>query len=136
MPLNGLHHFTLRPADLEATRVFYVNLLGLRVGERPPLPFPGYWLYTGDQAVLHLIGPRERDAVLPPREPGPTGLLDHIAFSCTGLVQMRERLAARNTAFEERIIPRDGQIQLFMRDPNGVMVELFYAIEEAAAAAS
>ena len=47
MPLHGLHHYTLRPVDLEATKDFYVDLLGLEVGHRPPLAFPGYWLYTG-----------------------------------------------------------------------------------------
>ena len=92
MPLHGLNHYTIRPADLERTKAFYADLLGLEVGERPPLPFPGYWLYSGGAPTVHLIGPRERDAHLP-REPGATGLLDHIAFSCTGLAEMRERLA-------------------------------------------
>jgi len=45
MPLNALHHVTVKTADLEATRDFYRDILGLEVGFRPDLNFPGYWLY-------------------------------------------------------------------------------------------
>jgi catechol 2,3-dioxygenase-like lactoylglutathione lyase family enzyme len=47
MGLNALNHFTICPVDLEATKDFYVDVLGLDLGERPPLGFPGYWLYCG-----------------------------------------------------------------------------------------
>ena len=134
MPLHGLHHYTLRPVDLEATKDFYVELLGLEVGYRPPLAFPGYWLYTGGEPTVHLIGPRESERGLPPREAGETGLLDHIAFSCTGLAAMKAKLAERGVAYEERVIPRDGQVQLFLKDPNGVAVELNYPGTEGRAA--
>lgn len=130
MPLNALNHFTVRPVDLEASKAFYCDLLGLPVGYRPPLGFPGYWLYCGDTPTVHLIGPRERDAG--PRAGGATGLFDHIAFACTGLAAMKANLAARGIGFEERVIPRDRQTQLFLRDPDGIAVELNYPPEETA----
>jgi catechol 2,3-dioxygenase-like lactoylglutathione lyase family enzyme len=133
MPLNGLNHYTIRPADLERTKDFYVDVLGLEIGYRPPLGFDGYWLYCGGQPTVHLIGPRERDAHIP-RDVGPTGLLDHIAFSCTGLAEMKARLAAGRIEHEERVVPRDRQTQLFLHDPDGVAVELNYPPEETAAA--
>ena len=58
MPLGVLQHFTIEPADLERTKDFYVDVLGLAVGDRPPLGFPGYWLYSGGVATVHLLGPR------------------------------------------------------------------------------
>lgn len=134
MPLHGLHHYTLRPVDLEETKDWYVELLGLEVGHRPPLPFPGYWLYTGGQPTVHLIGPRDSECDLPPRAAGQTGLLDHVAFSCTGLRAMKAKLAERGVEHAERVVPRDGQIQLFLRDPNGVSVELNFPDSEARAA--
>lgn len=124
MALNALNHYTIRPVDLERTKDFYADVLGLPVGDRPPLAFPGYWLYCGDIPTVHLIGPRQEEAGQPPRHANGTGLLDHIAFSCTGLSDMRERLAKHGVAFTERVIPRDGQTQLFMHDPDGVAVEL------------
>ncbi|MBD0274392.1 MAG: VOC family protein, partial [Acetobacteraceae bacterium] len=99
MPLHGLHHYTLRPVDLEKTKDFYVDLLGLEVGYRPPLAFPGYWLYTGGEPTVHLIGPRESESGLPPRAAGETGLLDHVAFSCTGLAAMKAKLAGRGVEY-------------------------------------
>ena len=133
MPLNTLNHFTIRPADLEASRAFYCDVLGLPEGYRPPLGFPGHWLYCGDTPTVHLIGPRANEAGSPARQPGPTGLFDHIAFACTGLAAMKSSLASRGIAFEERIIPRDRQTQLFLHDPDGIAVELNYPSEETAA---
>ena len=128
MGLNALNHFTIRTADLERTKSFYTEILGLPVGYRPPLGFPGYWLYCGDVPTVHLIGPRESDPG--PRASGPTGLFDHIAFSCTGLAGMRESLARHGIAYETRIIPRDRQTQLFLHDPDGIAVELNFPPEE------
>jgi catechol 2,3-dioxygenase-like lactoylglutathione lyase family enzyme len=133
MAIGALNHFTIRTVDLEATRAFYVDVLGLEEGPRPPLGFPGHWLYSAGMPTVHLVGPRE-EAGKPPRHAGPTGLLDHIAFSANGLAAMRARLQAHGVAFQERLVPRDGQTQLFLHDPNGVAVELNYAPGEASAA--
>jgi catechol 2,3-dioxygenase-like lactoylglutathione lyase family enzyme len=133
MGLDALNHYTIKPVDLEATKEFYVKVLGLEVGYRPPLAFPGYWLYCGGQPTVHLIGPREQDAHIA-RERGGTGLLDHIAFSCTGLRDMKARLAKLGIEHEERVIPRDRQTQLFLYDPDGVAVELNYPPNETAPA--
>jgi catechol 2,3-dioxygenase-like lactoylglutathione lyase family enzyme len=59
MPLGTLQHYTIEPADLERTKNFYCDVLGLENGDRPPLDFPGYWLYSGGVATVHLIGPRK-----------------------------------------------------------------------------
>jgi catechol 2,3-dioxygenase-like lactoylglutathione lyase family enzyme len=133
MGLNALNHYTIRPADLERTKDFYVDVLGLEIGYRPPLNFPGYWLYCGGEPTVHLIGPRDDDMHPKERAAGPTGLLDHIAFSCTGLAAMRETLASRAIKHEERVIPRDRQTQIFLYDPDGVAVELNYPPEETTA---
>ncbi|MCU0945553.1 MAG: VOC family protein [Rubritepida sp.] len=135
MGLDALNHFTIRTADLAATRAFYVEVLGMEEGHRPPLGFPGHWLYCGGMPTVHLVGPRESDAGEPPRRPQPTGLFDHIAFSCTGLAEMRARLQRHGVAFSERVVPRDGQTQLFLHDPDGVAVELNFPPQETTAAA-
>ena len=85
MPLGGLQHYTIEPQDLERTKDFYVDVLGLENGERPPLGFPGYWLYSGGQATVHLMGPRTpRDGIVvrgTEKKYEDTGRLDHIAFA-------------------------------------------------------
>ena len=62
MPAQSLNHYTIRVRDLEATKNFYTDVVGLKVGDRPPLNFPGYWLYCGDMPTVHLIGYRAEDA--------------------------------------------------------------------------
>jgi len=130
MPVGALNHCTIYCVDLQATRAFYTDVLGLTDGDRPPLGFLGAWLYSAGQPTVHLVGPREGDAGKPPRRAQPTGQLDHIAFSATGLAAMRATLQAHNIPFREMLVPRDGQTQLFFHDPNGVAVELNYPPEE------
>jgi len=48
--IQSLNHFSIRTTDLDASRRFYEEVLGLRVGPRPAFPFPGLWIYAGDTA--------------------------------------------------------------------------------------
>ncbi len=125
MPAQSLNHYTIKVRDLERTKDFYQDVVGLKAGERPPLPFPGYWLYCGDVPTVHLIGHRAEDPVITdgPSDPAPTGRLDHIAFSCNGLKEMRSNLNAHGIKFDERVLPRLNMTQLFYLDPDGISVE-------------
>ena len=40
-------HITLVASDLEASRRFYVDVLGMREVERPDFGFPGLWFQLG-----------------------------------------------------------------------------------------
>jgi catechol 2,3-dioxygenase-like lactoylglutathione lyase family enzyme len=144
-----LNHFSIRSADLPACQRFYCDLLGLAVGPRPPFPFPGLWLYAGDtaqygNAVVHIIGIDRNDPEglkqylgdRPEASLQGTGAVDHLAFFCTGLAETLGRLRQHGTAFRERTVPVLDLHQVFLDDPNGVVIELnFPAAEHAAAAA-
>ena len=124
MPLTNLDHYLLLTQDLEATQDFYVDVLGLTAGPRPPFPFPGAWFYLGDRAVVH-VAERGADTA--------GGPIDHIAFAATGLAEMLARAEARGLAAQHRKVPDLGLHQLFLHDPNGVKIELNYSAEEGAA---
>lgn len=128
MPIQRLDHVTIQTHDVQATRDFYVGVLGLTEGERPPFNFPGLWLYDGAAPVIHVIGLDATDAPL-----RGTGPIDHIAFRVDGLPAMRERLAQSGLASEERFVPRTGDVQLFVTDPSGVKIELNFAAAPTAA---
>jgi catechol 2,3-dioxygenase-like lactoylglutathione lyase family enzyme len=132
MPAQSLNHYTILARDLERTKDFYRDVVGLTVGDRPPLPFPGYWLYCGGVPVVHLIGYRAEDPEIKDAAsaPAPTGRLDHIAFSCNGLKQMRSDLEARGIRFDERVLPRLNMTQLFYPDPDGISVECNFDASE------
>ena len=128
MGINVLHHVTVKTDDLEATRDFYRDVLGLEVGFRPDLDFPGYWLYSGGVATVHLMGTRKpREGIVvrgTEKKYDDTGRLDHIAFAATDVEGVRKRLQSHNVKFRESIVPRTGDTQFFMYDPDGVGVEL------------
>ncbi|MFN2462128.1 MAG: VOC family protein [Candidatus Velthaea sp.] len=125
MHVERLDHVNIRTADLEATKDFYVDVIGLRVGDRPPFSFAGYWLYDDATPVIHLTETTHA------AESG-TGSIDHVSFRAGGLRAMREGIRARGIAAEERTVPRNGDVQLFLADPNGVTIELTFRAEEAA----
>ncbi len=130
MPAISLNHYTINVRDLDATKDFYEDIVGLKSGERPPLPFPGYWLYCGATPVVHLVGHRPENA---PIEGAPeTGRLDHIAFAAEDLDQMKQRLRARGVAFDERVLPRLNMTQLFFSDPDGISIEFNFPAAETA----
>ncbi|MFS8608825.1 MAG: VOC family protein [Gammaproteobacteria bacterium] len=54
MALTKLEHYLVISDDIEETRRFYCDALGMRVGFRPELEFDGYWLYVGDVPCIHV----------------------------------------------------------------------------------
>jgi catechol 2,3-dioxygenase-like lactoylglutathione lyase family enzyme len=125
MHVQRLDHVNVRTHDLEATRRFYVDIVGLRVGDRPPFDFPGLWLYDDEVAVIHVTGLGPSDA-----RTADSGSIDHIAFRVAGLAAMRERVARLNVGARECIVPRNGDLQIFLTDPNGIKIELTFAAAE------
>ena len=120
----GMNHFTIVAEDEKKTLDFYVGLLGLEVGHRPDLGFPGAWLYgSGPQAVLHMYFDR----------PVPTqrsGVIDHMAFSASGLRAVKARFDAARVKYDLRQQRESGTWQLFCFDPNGAKVELDFDASE------
>lgn len=49
MPVTALNHYLIVSKNLERSKKFYQEVLGLDVAERPDFGFPGYWLKTGDR---------------------------------------------------------------------------------------
>ena len=132
MPAQSLNHYTIMTRDLERTKDFYCDIVGLTVGDRPPLNFPGYWLYCGGIPTVHLLGYRAQDPMIPdgPSYPAKTGRLDHIAFSCVDLKGMKANLHGRDIKYDERVLPRLNMTQLFYLDPDGIAVECNFPAEE------
>jgi catechol 2,3-dioxygenase-like lactoylglutathione lyase family enzyme len=123
MATTGMNHFTILTDDVPRTVAFYRDLLGLADGDRPDLGFPGAWMYAGGQAVLHVVGGRSKDALKP-------GVIDHIAFSATGLEATLARLDAHGVQHVCRQQAGTGFWQVFFHDPNGARVELDFAAAE------
>ncbi len=116
MALKGLDHVTVNCADLDRSRAFYAEVLGMNDGARPAFPFPGAWLYLGERPVVHLVGAAKGAEN--------TGSFDHVAFEAEDFAGVRARLDEMKIDYRENAFPAARLHQLFLRDPDGVKIEL------------
>lgn len=128
MAIHQLDHYSVRTPDLARAIRFYEDALGFHAGPRPSFNFPGAWMYTAPEAgesegraMVHLIGDDGAHVA------NTTGALDHIAFAASGVNELHARLERHGIAFRERKVPNTGMHQVFIKDPDGVTIELNYA---------
>ena len=136
MPLEVMEHFNIRASDMEATKNFYCDVLGMRVGERPPFDFPGYWIYLGDTACVHLISAdsgAEMDDYTGSKEGKSvgSGAIDHIAFRGSDVREFVARASTHEAEMIHRKVPAFDIHQIFMKDPDGITIELNFRGEDA-----
>lgn len=117
MEIEKLEHVAVRVQDLSESEHFYSEILGLRIGPRPPFPFPGAWLYAGEIPIIHLIGGR-------PAEGATTGAIDHVALVASDPEAFIARCDDKGITYDEREVPGFGLRQVFVLDPNGVLIEV------------
>jgi catechol 2,3-dioxygenase-like lactoylglutathione lyase family enzyme len=123
-----LDHVNIQTTDLAGTARFFADVLDLVPGEA----FPGagtervIWMRDANgHPLIHLTLPGAtfaEDADRPARPD--TGALHHVAFECDGHAAMCTRLARLGHSYRSRDIPGIGLQQLFVTDPNGVLLEL------------
>jgi catechol 2,3-dioxygenase-like lactoylglutathione lyase family enzyme len=145
MSLKSFEHVLIFTEDLEASHDFYVNMIGLRVGWRPDFPFPGYWLYLGESACIHLAlstsirnpgdentsGEASSDYVLEGQKGDSkgTGRIAHVAFNADNIEEFLERFEKAGVPARRERVPKAPLQQIFIEDPNGVQVELNFPLD-------
>jgi catechol 2,3-dioxygenase-like lactoylglutathione lyase family enzyme len=120
MAIRLVDHINIATDKLEETRDFFVEVLGLKEGWRPPFDFAGYWLYAGERAIVHM------QAADRPVVPSKDSALNHFAFDVDGLDDILAKLDARGVRYRAMAVPGTSIRQAFLEDPNGVRVELNY----------
>jgi catechol 2,3-dioxygenase-like lactoylglutathione lyase family enzyme len=130
MSVGVLDHYNVSTRRLGDTVRFYEDILGLVNGPRPPFDFPGAWLYSEGHPVLHLndISPTDK------QQPADSGVIDHIAFGSRGFEAMQRHLAQKGVQFRVNVVPNSSRRQIFLTDPNNVLIELNYDVGKEAAA--
>ena len=130
MPLTKMEHYLVLTDDIDGTRDFYCNALGMRVGPRPPLAFLGYWLYVGETPCIHIgewksYTEHSKSQGIPVTKPAPgTGPVDHIAFNGEDFDGILAHLQKHGVSAHVNHVPGGALRQLFLLDPNGVKIEI------------
>ena len=110
-------HSALAIADVERSRQFYREILGLEELERP-FNFPGLWFRVGS-TQLHLIvqelGPQDANS-----QSASLGRDRHLAMGVSDLVSLKHRLEAAGYVTQ---MSRSGRQAFFVRDPDGNPLE-------------
>ncbi len=114
--ISGLDHANIVSNDIDGTRRFYVDIIGLTEGFRPDFGFPGIWLYHSGKPILHIVYTEDLRR--------PVGSLDHFSFSVDDFDKVLVTLDAANVPYTAKDIPDNVGRQAFLTDPNGVTVEL------------
>lgn len=130
MPVTELNHYFVRANDLERSRRFYCDVLGFEEMPRPDFPFPGHWLGVNGKIQVHLgkhgvpnselyyLGSTARSAT------DNSGIVDHIAFLAVEPQAFAERFEALGLAARNRYFPEFQLFQMFIKDPDGLTIEL------------
>ena len=122
--LDSLDHITVITKDLKKTKDFYVNILGMNIDyNRPPFKFGGIWLSLNKRAVVHVVVKEEHiidENLLP--------TLDHVAFRAKDMKNIKLNLKKNSISYEEKVTPDNKISQIFLKDPNGIKIEISKAV--------
>jgi catechol 2,3-dioxygenase-like lactoylglutathione lyase family enzyme len=118
MTIRGIDHINIGTPRLDETKRFFCDILGLTEGWRPPFSFGGAWLYAGETAVVHLV------EIPKAKGPSADAALDHFAFRIDDLDGVVRRLDEAGIDYRLTDVPGSKTRQVFVRDLNGVNIEL------------
>lgn len=127
MTINALDHVNIVTDDVEGTAHFYAELFGLDRQDGPPpmRPEQVQWMYeAGGRAIFHINSvdlprPFDREGTS-----GPTGAIHHVALDCSGYDKILSQIDAWGLDRQVSLIGSLGLRQIFVFDPNGVLLEL------------
>ena len=130
MEIDGLHHVALPCADLERSRRFYQEVLGLTEIPRPALPVAGAWFRVGGSQELHLVV-GDAQATFRSRKGMDTNDI-HFAVRVKDYREALEALEAKG--YREDLNPDDpmgirtsmrvGYPQIYILDPDRNIIEI------------
>ena len=117
LTIKAFNHVALQIYDIEKSRAFYSETLGLEEIPAPALDYPVIWFSLGNGREVHLIGRKSETPIIPVRS-------NHFALEVSDIYLAEKNLKEK----EANCLPiksrPDGILQLFLTDPDGNFIEL------------
>ena len=122
MPVTEINHINLRANRdmMHILRDFYCDIVGLKVGPRTATTSYGFWLYIGNNDVVHIA---EYNKGVGAPDLHVNGTYDHVSFTCTDMPSTETHLTAHNVPYTTRLLI-NGVRQINFKDPAGNGIEL------------
>ncbi|MBX3442417.1 MAG: DUF1805 domain-containing protein [Planctomyces sp.] len=127
MRVKSIDHVTFVVADLDRSRTFYRDVLGMDEVPRPAFSFPGLWFQAGGTQI-HLILEHPETGPAAVRIPDECKIsrTRHVAFEVDDAAFAVRRLAELGVPIVAGPQQRpDGPTQMYVQDPDGNLIELF-----------
>ncbi len=119
MLVKRAHHVSFSVAEIDRSRAFYGDLLGLPEIERPDFGFPGAWYQAGDVQVHLIQAPQGAPTGTPPA--GISPVANHAAFEIEDYTAVAQTLRDRGIP----LVETGAEVgQMFLQDPDGNVIEL------------
>jgi catechol 2,3-dioxygenase-like lactoylglutathione lyase family enzyme len=125
--VKTIDHVTLVVKDLERSREFYRDVLGMAETSRPGFKFPGLWFQAGNTQVhMNVEGPDAGPAGMPPFAGAFPSRGFHFAFEVDDCLSAADQLRQMGIEIVAGPRPRpDGPMQLYIYDPDHYLVEIY-----------
>lgn len=118
-----VNHIAVHVSELEASKKFYENIVGLKEIEEPFKDGLHAWYDIGSGAALHIIEA--------PNTPTEISKVNHLCFSMEDMDSFIQTLEDTNYPFESWVgekgkvtIRVDGIRQIYIQDPDGMWLEI------------
>jgi len=119
---KAFNHVSITVTDLGKAKDFYGGLLGFSEIPRPAFNFPGVWYGIGDGLSLHIIV-NEKLVRSPVERESFEGRYPHFALWTDDCDATAQRLAGTGVHAHDLVSTPTGLRQLFVKDPDGNMLE-------------
>jgi catechol 2,3-dioxygenase-like lactoylglutathione lyase family enzyme len=114
---TGWNHMALQVKDLEASKTFYREIIGLKPVTVPDnLKAIRGWFDAGNGQMIHLLAGRTTP-VVNDKDGG------HMAVFVASIAQSEKFLTEKNIKFHKQV-RFDGVTQIYFADPDGYLIEL------------
>jgi len=122
----GIDHHSVIIQDVEKSRHFYADILGLEIdANRPDLSFDGLWVKVGKQQAIHCLCLQNPDSV--DNRPEHGGRDRHV---CLVVSDMNTLIDTLEQHYIDYTRSKSGRQAIFFRDPDGNAIEVGQAKAE------